>query len=199
MDTNAENNEQEIREPRVVYGTVIREEKGEPPAERLLIQFPPYFDRFLEERDRRLSSELGRLEAAIRQNTERIDWLAEEMDRRISELAEAVDRRITVLAEEMDRRFSELAEEMDRRFANVDRRFSELVEEMDRRFADVDRRFEEVDRRFAEAKGERDVLRAEIQALRQEMRTQFRWSIGLLLPIVGGIVLIIVRVFFGGG
>lgn len=177
MDTNAENNEQEIREPRVVYGTVIREEKGEQPAERLLIQFPPYFDRFLEERDRRLSSELGRLEAAIRQNTERIDWLAEEMDRRISELTE----------------------EMDRRFANVDRRFSELAEEMDRRFADVDRCFEEVDRRFAEAKGERDVLRAEIQALRQEMRTQFRWSIGLLLPIVGGIVLIIVRVFFGGG
>ena len=63
----------------------------------------------------------------------------------------------------------------------------------------MDRRFAEVDRRFAEARAEREVLRAEIQALRREMQTQFRWSIGLLLPIVGGIVLIIVRVFFGGG
>ncbi|HID89282.1 MAG TPA: hypothetical protein EYP52_06185 [Anaerolineae bacterium] len=170
MGTNAENNEQEVHEPRVVYGTVIREGKEEQPAERLLIQFPPYFDRFLEERDRRLTSELGRLEAAIRQNTERIDRLAADMDRRITELAEMVDRR----------------------FAEVDQRFISLAKEMDRRFA-------EVDRRFAEARAEREVLRAEIQALRREMQTQFRWSIGLLLPIVGGIVLIIVRVFFGGG
>ena len=42
-------------------------------------------------------------------------------------------------------------------------------------------------------------MRAEVQALRQEVRTQFRWSVGLLLPVVGGIVLIIVRMFLGGG
>ena len=97
--------EQEIREPGPTYvtsDTVVTEQTIERALDALRIA--PYFDRFLEERDRRLSSELGRLEAAIRQNTERIDWLAEEMDRRISELTE----------------------EMDRRFANVDRRFSEL-------------------------------------------------------------------------
>ena len=56
----------------------------------------------------------------------------------------------------------------------------------------------EVERRFVEAKEERKTLRAEMQALRAEMHVQFRWTIGLLFPLVAGMLAIIIRVFFVG-
>jgi len=48
-----------------------------------------------------------------------------------------------------------------------------------------------MERRFTEAKEERKTLRA-------EMRTQFRWTIGLLFPLVAGILAIIIRIFLVG-
>ena len=46
------------------------------------MQLPPYFDRFLEERDRRIASELDRLEAAVKHNGAEIARVLREMDRR---------------------------------------------------------------------------------------------------------------------
>jgi len=66
---------------------------------------------------------------------------------------------------------------------------------MDRRFAEAKEEREalraEMDRRFAEAKEERKLLRT-------EMHSQFRWTIGLLFPLVAGMLAIIIRVFFAG-
>jgi len=61
--------------------------------EQLQVQFPPYFDRFLEERDRRLSSELDRLEGAIEHNGAEIARLLRETERRFAEAREEMERR----------------------------------------------------------------------------------------------------------
>jgi len=165
--------EEQVQEPRAPYAATAEAEFEEPTIERLQVQFPPYFDRFLEERDRRLSSELDRLEAAIEHNGAEIGGLLREMDRRFAEAKEERD----ALRAEMDRRFAEAREERGRRFA-------EAKEERDALRA-------EMDRRFAEAREERKALRA-------EMRAQFRWTMGLLFPLVAGMLAIIIRVFLVG-
>ena len=77
-----------------------------------------------------------------------------------------------------------------------------LLMEMDRRLVEAKGERKtlraEMERRFAEAKEERKTLRAEMQALRAEMHVQFRWTIGLLFPLVAGMLAIIIRVFFVG-
>lgn len=130
-------NEEQVREARAPYAATAETTAGEGTIERLQVQFPPYFDRFLEERDRRVASELVRLEAAIEHNGTEIARLLREMDRRFTEVRAGMEHR------------------------------------------------------FAEAKKEREVLRA-------EMHTQFRWTIGLLFPLVAGMLAIIIRVFLVG-
>jgi len=131
MATVSEESEKQIREPGAPYAATAETAVEEHILER--VQFPPYFERFLDERDRRVASELGRLEAAIEHNG-----------------------------------------------------------------AEITRLLMEMERRFAEAKEERKALRVEMQALRAEMHVQFRWTIGLLFPIVAGMLAIIIRVFFVG-
>jgi len=140
-------NEEQVREPRVPY-TVTGEETG---VERPAVEIPPYFDRFLEERDRRIASEFSRLEAAITHNGTEIARLLREMERRFAEAKEEREALRT-----------------------------------------------EMERRFAEAKEEREALRTEMRTLRAEMHAQFRWTIGLLFPLVAGMLAIIIRVFFMG-
>ena len=47
-----------------------------------------------------------------------------------------------------------------------------------------------MERRFAEAREER-------KALRQEMVAHLRWTLGLLFPIILGVLAIVFKVFFG--
>jgi len=156
----------------MAYEAVPKEAVGEQAVEIWGRQLPPYFERFIEERDRRITTEFKRLEAAI--------------DRNAGEIAR--------LIREMERRFAELKEEMERRLAEAKAERKALREEMERRFAELRG---EMDRRFSEAKAEREALRREIQTLRAEMHAQFRWVIGLLFPLVIGMLIIIARVFFG--
>jgi len=83
------------------------------------VQIPPYFDRYQEERDRRVQSELHRVEESIERNGRRIDELREDMDRRFGELREGMGQRF---------------DDTDRRFGDTDRRIDELRKDMDRRF-----------------------------------------------------------------
>jgi len=76
---------------------------------------PPYFDRFIEERDRRLSAELGRLEILIQDNTRQIRDLRAEVDRRFTEAREERIAGFAKAKEELEA----LREEMNRRFAKA--------------------------------------------------------------------------------
>ena len=163
----SEESEKQIREPGTPYAATAETAVEEHILER--VQFPPYFDRFLDERDRRVASELNRLEAAIEHNGAEISRLLMDMGHRF---AEAKGERKTLRAE------------MERRFAEAKGERKALRAEMERR--------------FVEAKGERKALRVEMQALRAEMHVQFRWTIGLLFPLVAGMLAIIIRVFFVG-
>ncbi len=86
-------NEEQVREPGDSYTVPTAAEAGEHLMEQLQVQFPPYFDRFLAERDRRIASELGRLEAAVEHNGAEIARVLREMDRRFAEAKEEQDRR----------------------------------------------------------------------------------------------------------
>jgi predicted nuclease with TOPRIM domain len=90
------------------------------------VRIPPYYERFQEEREKRFTAEIARLEAAIKHNGQRIDELREGIIR----LEDKVMR-----------------------------------------------------------------LEDKVERLRAEMSSQFRWTIGLLLPIVIGVVAIIIRDF----
>ena len=93
--------EEQVREPGAPYTTPTTAEADEH-LEQLQVQFPPYFDRFLEERDRRISSELGRLEAAVEHNGTEIARVLREMDRRFAEAQEERDRRFAEAREERE-------------------------------------------------------------------------------------------------
>ncbi len=163
------------------------------------VKIPLYYDRFQEERDKRITSELGRLETMIGHNAERIADLHAEMNRRFEEAKADRDRRFEELEAEMDRRFGEAKADRDNRFgeakADRDNRFEELKAEMDRRFEEAKT---EMDRRFGEAKADRDELRRQLARLEDKVDAHFRWTMGLLLPIIFGILAIIIRVFFLG-
>jgi len=197
--TMSEESEEQVQEPRAPYAATDETVVEERTIEHLQVQLPPYFDRFLEERDRRIASELNRLEAAVKHNGAEIARVLREMDRRFAEAQDEQDRRFAEAQDEQDRRFAEAQDGQDRRFAEAqdgqDRRFAEAQDEQDRRFAEAQG---EQDRRFAEAKGGREVLRTEIQALRAEMHSQFRWTIALLFPLVVGVIAMVIRVFFVG-
>ncbi|MBL7065854.1 MAG: hypothetical protein ISS49_16885 [Anaerolineae bacterium] len=95
--------EEQVREIRAPYvTTTVDTAVEEHTLEQFQVQFPPYFDRFLDERDRRVASELERLEAAVEHNGAKITHMRLEMDRRF---AEAKEERET-LRLEMDRRFA---------------------------------------------------------------------------------------------
>ncbi len=131
---------EQVRESRAPYvTTTVDTAVEERTLEQFQVQFPPYFDRFLDERDRRIASELERLETAVEHNGAKITHLLREMD-----------RRFTQVQEEMDRRFAEAKEEREtlRAEAKEEREMLRL----------------EMDRRFAEAREERKTLRADVRS-----------------------------------
>jgi len=180
-----------VGEPRPVYRTA-QGDVEESVLERVQIQFPPYFERFPDERDQRLAAELRRLEAAIERNSQDIARVMREMDLRFT----GVDRQFAEMRAEMAQAYqslrAEMAEgqqslraEMEQRFTEVDRRFAEMRAEIDHRFAEVERRIADL------SEGQK--------ALRAEMRSHFYWTMGLLFPLMISVVLMMIRLFFGGG
>ncbi len=81
----------------------IEEKAREQAREIVQIQFPPYFERFLEERDRRFSSDLAHLRVEIQRIREELGVLRADMDRRF---AEAKEERGLGLAEAKEERKS---------------------------------------------------------------------------------------------
>lgn len=75
--------EEQVREPGAPCAASAETAAEEGMIEHLQVQFPPYFDRFLEERDRRIASELNRLEAAVEHNGAEIAHVLRELDRRL--------------------------------------------------------------------------------------------------------------------
>jgi len=196
-----------VGEPRPVYRTA-QGDVEESVLERVQIQFPPYFERFLDERDQRLAAELRRLEAAIERNSQDIARVMREMDLRFA----GIDRQFAEMRAEMAQAYQSLRAEMAQAYQSLRAEMAEgqqsLRAEMERRFTEVDRRFAEVDRHFAEMRAEIDHRFAEVErriadlsegqkALRAEMRSHFYWTMGLLFPLVISVVLMMIRLFFG--
>jgi len=174
--------EQQIKEPVAPYTTAaiqIEEKATERAQEVVRVQFPPYFERFLEERDRRFSSDLARLKVEIQHVREELGLLRADTERHFVEIRE-----------EMGRRFAEAKEERGRGFA-------EAKEERGHGFAEAK---EERERGFAEAKAERKALREDMETMRlrleKRMDAHLRWNLGLLFPIVLGVLAIVFKVFF---
>ena len=121
------------------------------------VRVPLYYERFLEERDKRFSSEIARLETTIRHNGQRIDELRADNARQHEELREAITR-------------------LD---ANIDSTRAELKEEIAR----LDTKIENV----------RTELKEEIARLDAKIESYFRWMLGLLLPVILGVVALLIQ------
>ncbi len=174
--------EVKVGEARAPY--IVGQETEEETLERIRIQFPPYFERFLDERDRRFSAELRRIEDAVEQVRRDVAQVSRELDFRFNILAElyrSLDAKVDRLAEElraeMDRRFAEAADErqairreMREGFnalrAEMQEGLGALRAEMDHRFAQVAEEQKslraEMERRFAQVAEEQKSLRAEM-------------------------------------
>ncbi len=146
------------------------------PQEAYVTEIPPYYDRFLEERDRRIAAELHELRSLVEINTQRIEELRADL---LRGLAEAREERL--------RGFEEAREERQRDL-------EEAREERQRGFEEAR---EERQRGFKEARADRQSLHERLDRLERKADTNFRWTIGLLMPIVIGVLVIIARSFFG--
>ncbi|MDC9729254.1 MAG: hypothetical protein PSN04_07990 [Methyloprofundus sp.] len=91
--------------------------------------------------------------------------------------------------EQVDKNFKQMAEEANRRFEQVDKRFEQMAEESNRRFEQVDKRFEKIDKQL-------EIQTQTMISIQQEIRTQMRWSFGMLIGI-GGIVVTILKLTGG--
>jgi len=109
-------------------------------------RIPPFYERFQEERDKRFSSEISRLEAEIRHNGESINELKADI-------------------------------------ARLDRKIDDVRDELKGDIAKLDRKIDDV----------RDELKGDIASLRREMQSQFRWMMGLMLPIIFGVVALLIQ------
>lgn len=94
------------------------------------IRVPPYYERFLEERDRRLSSEIARLETEVRHNRQRIDELKadnasqhEELKADIARLDGKTDEGHTDLDGKIERLRAELKADIARLDSKLDSHF----------------------------------------------------------------------------
>lgn len=121
------------------------------------IQVPPFYERFQEERDKRFSSEIARLEAEIRHNGQRLDELSEDVAR-------------------LDTKVESVRTELREDLARLDGKIDKVRDELKGEIGDL-----------------RDELKGEVADLRHEMHTQFRWMIGLLLPVILGVVAILIQ------
>jgi len=82
-------------------------------------RIPPFYERFQEERDKRFSSEIGRLEAEIRHNGESISDLKTDiarLDRKIDEVREELKADIASLRGELKTDIAYLRREMQSQF-----------------------------------------------------------------------------------
>jgi predicted RNase H-like nuclease (RuvC/YqgF family) len=86
---------------------MAHEETVETPEFRI----PPFYERFQEERDRRFSSEISRLEAEIRHNGESIDELKGDIAR--------LDRKIDSVRDELRSEIANLRREMQSQFRRM--------------------------------------------------------------------------------
>jgi len=137
----------------------LAEEKevGEP-REAYVTEVPLYYDRFIEERDRRIAAELHELRSLVEVNTQRIEELRVDL---LGGLAVAKEDRLRGFGEARQQR----------------------------------------QRGFEEARGERlrgfEEARQECLRIESKADAHFRWTIGLLMPIVVGVLVIIVRSLLG--
>ncbi len=157
------------------------------PQEAYVTEIPPYYDRFLEERDRRIAAELHELRSLVEINTQRIEELRADL---LRGLAEAREERLRGFEEAREERQRDLEEAREER----QRGFEEAREERQRGFEEAR---EERQRGFKEARADRQSLHERLDRLERKADTNFRWTIGLLMPIVIGVLVIIARSFFG--
>jgi chromosome segregation ATPase len=101
-----------------------------------------------------------------------------------------VDRLLGDRITQVDRRIDELKESMEGRFTQVDRRIDELKESMEGRFTQIEGRFTQVDRRI-------DELKESVDKRFDKSDANTKWIIGLFSPVIIGILVIIVKMFFG--
>lgn len=100
---------------------------------------------------------------------QRITDLKGIMDERFAHM----DERFVALEKSMDERFVALKESMEGQLAQADKRFSEFRENVNMRFENVNMRFD-------------------------KLESTLKWSIGLFVPVIVGILAIIIKVFFFG-
>ena len=180
--------EEKVRETREAYVTEL--------------QVPLYYDRFLDERDRRVAAELHELRSIVEINAHRIEELRMDL---LRGLAAAQDERLRGFEEAQEERlhgFKEMRGEYLRGFEEArDERVRGFEEARDERVRGFGEAQGEYLRGFEEARDERvrgfEEVRERLNRLERKADVNFRWTIGLLMPLVIGILVIIVRSFLG--
>jgi len=94
------------------------------------VRVPPYYERFLEERDKRLSSELARLETEVRHNRQRLDELKADNAGQHQELRADIAR--------LDTKIDEVRAELKADIARLDSKVDEVRAELKADIAHLD-------------------------------------------------------------
>jgi predicted nuclease with TOPRIM domain len=115
------------------------------------------------------------------------EWMKQVLGSAVNWLENRILMEISISRNEMAQRF----DNVDRRFEQIDRRFEQIdhrFEQIDHRFEQIDGRFEQIDRRFEKNDGRFDRIDERLYELRREISTQFRWTIGVMMTLVAGVL-----------
>ncbi len=146
------------------------------------VRVPPYYERFLEERDKRLSSEFGRLETEIRHNREGIDELKGGVSRLDSKI-DNVRAELKADIARLDNKIDEVRAELKADIARLDNKIDEVRAELKADIARLDNKIDEV----------RAELKADIARLDSKLDSHFRWMLTLFLPVILGVVALLIQ------
>jgi len=93
--------------------------------------------------------------------------------------------------EQVDKRFEQMHLDLNKRFEQVDKGFEQVDKQLERMRKDSDKRFEQIDKRFEQVDKQFEKQGQAIMDIHQEIKSQMRWSFGVLMG-VGGLVIGIV-------
>ncbi|MEW6621112.1 MAG: hypothetical protein AB1422_17570 [bacterium] len=162
---------------------------------------PPYYDRYLDEREKRFVTEIEAMRSEIRRNTQQLETIiainTQRLDARIDGLHTRID--------ETNKRIDELKEYVIMRFDETDKRIDGLDKSVNARIDGLDKRIEGLDQRLSaridgldkRIDGLDQRLNARIDNLTKKVDSHFYWTMGLFAPLVisviTGIIFILIK------
>ncbi|MDI6735874.1 MAG: hypothetical protein QME42_06730 [bacterium] len=152
---------------------------------------PPYYDRYLDEREKRFVTEIGNMRSDIRLNTQRLDNRIDDLKEYVVLRFDETNKRI----DETNKRIDDLKEYVILRFDETNKRIDETNKRIDETNKRIDGLDKSLNARIDETNKRIDNLR---DSLSKKIDHHFYWTIALFAPLILSVIAGMITILFRG-